>query len=192
MRPGERIDLKKRIIATLAGQGWGDIQLTFDEFGFPELANFSGTTTADYVFERVSKADNDSLLLELDDYLHPGVKRPGDPPISELLQDRDNSAFSVDEQREISRLIADLKIQAKKTYLLSDQEIGLLEAKLDYLCDAATRTGRVDWLNLTCGAIGGAFAGGVLTPEVVHNVLHALATAVGHLFGVPLPQLPAA
>jgi hypothetical protein len=69
LSPGERIDLKKRIIETLANQEWRDIDLTLEEFGFPTLDTWSGHKT-EYVLAMI-KDEPETRLLQLDSYLHP-------------------------------------------------------------------------------------------------------------------------
>ncbi len=109
--------------------------------------------------------------------------------ISALMESQENTPFSLAEQKQIAGVLADIKKQAVETYGLPPGELRLLEAKLDYLIEAAPHARRIDWLNTAVGAVGGAFAGGVLTPEVVHKVLTALSIGVGGLFGHPVPLL---
>jgi hypothetical protein len=112
-----------------------------------------------------------------------------DQPITELMEGQENTPFSEQEQERIAAVVADVLTQARETYELPEEELRLLEAKLDYLVDAARYTRRIDWLNIAVGAVAGAFAGGVLTPDVVHKVLSALGAGLGPLFGHPLPVL---
>jgi hypothetical protein len=71
--PGERTDLKKRIAATLGEQPWRDVDLTLEEFGFPTLNEWDGTKE-NYVLEML-RDTHDSLLQQLDGYLHPSAVR---------------------------------------------------------------------------------------------------------------------
>ncbi len=110
-------------------------------------------------------------------------------PITELAEGQENTPFSESEQQRIAETAADVLAQARESYKLPERELRLLEAKLDYLVEAARHTRRIDWLNVAVGAVGGAFAGGVLTPDVVHKVLGALGAGLGPLFGHPVPML---
>jgi hypothetical protein len=110
-------------------------------------------------------------------------------PITELAEGQENTLFSEQEHERIAAVVTEVLAQARETYELPGGELRLLEAKLDYLVDAAWHTRRIDWLNTAVGAVAGAFAGGVLTPEVVHKVLGALGVGLGSLFGHPLPVL---
>ncbi len=112
----------------------------------------------------------------------------GKQGMSALMEGDDNTQFSPQEQNEIEAWANDVKQRAQQG-ALSDEHMRLLEAKVDYAVAAAGRTGRLDWLNLTVGAVMGAFAGDVLTPDVARGILQAL-LSLGHLFGHPLPQLP--
>jgi hypothetical protein len=112
-----------------------------------------------------------------------------DEPIAELMEGQENTPFTEQEQERIAAVVAEVLAQAKETYELPEEELWLLEAKLDYLVDAARHTRRIDWLNTAVGAIAGAFAGGVLTPDVVQKVLGALGAGLGPLFGHPVPML---
>jgi hypothetical protein len=70
LTPGQRIDLKKRISATLSQQEWRHIDLTLEEFGFATTDNWEHSTEA-YVLEMLRAAGSDEALAQLDSYLHP-------------------------------------------------------------------------------------------------------------------------
>ena len=143
--------------------------------------SFWGVTSALKDWLKGSKADHETpdLWAELSK----------EPRITELAEGQENTPFSAWEQRQIADVIAGILTQARETYELPDDKLRLLEAKLDYLVDAARHTRRIDWLNTAVGAIAGAFAGGFLTPDVAHKVLGALSAGLGPLFGHPLPLL---
>jgi hypothetical protein len=115
----------------------------------------------------------------------------GQSEMSSLLRDQINTPFSAAERDQIGRWIEQVRREARAQYELSDRHMRLLEAKLTYIEGALGRTGRLDWLNLTIGALCGALAGDVLTPHIASGILRTLASAIGHLFGQALPQLPA-
>jgi hypothetical protein len=109
--------------------------------------------------------------------------------MTELMEGQENTPFSEQERQRIAEAVAEVLRQARETYELPDEQLRLVEAKLDYLVDAARHSRRIDWLNTAVGAIAGAFAGGVLTPEVVQKVLGALGAGLGPLFWHPMPVL---
>ena len=136
---------------------------------------------------------SEAQLIEIDRYFFPALhadKSPEpEPPMSTLMESQENTPFSPEEQSRIAEVVAQVLKQAGETYRLPDDELHLLETKLDYLVDAAKHSRRIDWLNTAVGAVAGAFAGGVLTPDVVNKVLTALSAGLGPLFGHPLPML---
>jgi hypothetical protein len=113
----------------------------------------------------------------------------GKQPLAAMMEGEANTPFSEEEQKRIAEAVAEVKEQARETYALPAEQMRLLEAKLDYLVEAASRSRRIDWLNTAIGAVAGAAAGGILTPDVVHGVLTALGAGLGPLFGHPMPLL---
>jgi hypothetical protein len=113
----------------------------------------------------------------------------GKQPLSAMMEGEANKPFSEEEQEQIAEVMAEVKQQARETYALPAKQMRLLEAKLDYLIEAAPHSRRIDWLNTAIGAVAGAGAGGILTPDVVHKVLAALNAGLGPLFGHPMPLL---
>jgi hypothetical protein len=64
-------------------------------------------------------------------------------------------------------------------------------AKLDYLGDAASRVGRIDWRNAFVGVILSYILGAALPPESARSIFQtfvALLRGIAHFYG--LPQLP--
>jgi hypothetical protein len=103
----------------------------------------------------------------------------------------ENTPFSPDEQSEIAARLQALAEHARRTYSLSASQMRALDAKLDYLADAARRLGRKDWLNVCAGAILGYALTASLPPESARDMLLGLARAIRHLWGLPdLPMLP--
>jgi hypothetical protein len=85
--------------------------------------------------------------------------------------------------------VAEITRQAQESWKLQGEQLRALEAKMDYLSVAATRTGRIDWLNLAVGVVMGRFAEVVLAPDVMHQVGRVLEVGLGPLFGHPMPML---
>lgn len=109
---------------------------------------------------------------------------------SEALGSIENTPFTVAEQREIAAKLDELKLYANRTYELSGEQMRDLEARLDYVADAATRVGRLDWRNLMAGTLLGGLSGAYFPPEAVRGIVGAVVSSVAHLFGMPVPQLP--
>jgi hypothetical protein len=107
----------------------------------------------------------------------------GKEPLADLIEDQENTRFSTGEQAQIATVVAEVLTNAKTDFGLDEPQIKVLEAKLDYLVEAAGHTRRIDWLNLALGIFADRAASAALTPEVVHKVLGALDVGLGALFG---------
>jgi hypothetical protein len=102
----------------------------------------------------------------------------------------ENRPFTQAEQNEIAAQLRALAEDARRTYSLSATQMRALEAKVDYLVNAARRLGRIDWLNVCAGAMLGYILNASLPPEAARGMLSALFRAIGHLYGLPdLPML---
>jgi hypothetical protein len=103
----------------------------------------------------------------------------------------ENRPFTQAERNEIAARLQALAEHARRTYSLSATQMRALEAKVDYLVNAARRLGLIDWLNVCAGAILGYILNASLPPEAARGMLSALFRAIGHLYGLPdLPMLP--
>lgn len=69
MKPGERISVIKEVADALAQQGWQDVDLILEQFGFATLYEWDGDVRS-YVLA-VVKNESDESLLALRDYLYP-------------------------------------------------------------------------------------------------------------------------
>jgi len=101
----------------------------------------------------------------------------------------ENTLFTLVEQNEIKTRVQALAEHMRRTYSLSAPQMQAMDAKLDYLIEAARFFGRKDWLILCAGAIFGYIIIALLPPEAAHDMFLSLLRAVGHLYGQP-PELP--
>jgi hypothetical protein len=104
---------------------------------------------------------------------------------------KENTPFTGEEQKEIERRLGELAEYLRRTHSLSEPEMQILNAKLDYLVDAASRLGRIDWRNAFVGVALGYIVMLALPPESVRSIFQtfvALLGAIGHFYG--FPQLP--
>jgi hypothetical protein len=146
----------------------------------PSAVNGSLTVGIDkWLAELKADIDTPDLWAEFDQQ----------PPMSALLAGDDNTQFSAAEQDEIAKRLADVRRSVQETYVLSEEQMQALEAKLEYIGAAAKRVGRLDWLNLTVGALMGAAVSDVLTPAACQGILQALSAGLAHLFGHPMHSL---
>jgi hypothetical protein len=101
-----------------------------------------------------------------------------------------NTPFTPDEQNEISTRLRELAEHTRNIYPLSAPQTRALDAKIDYLVNAARRLGRIDWLNVCAGAIVGYVLTASLPPEAAREMILGFGRAIGHLCGLPdLPML---
>jgi hypothetical protein len=66
-----------------------------------------------------------------------------------------NAPFNAEEQAQIKRAVDEIRVYITTTYTLADEPLSRVHAKLDYLIDASTRLGRIDWKNILVGALVG-------------------------------------
>jgi hypothetical protein len=102
----------------------------------------------------------------------------------------ENTPFTADEQQQIAQQLDEVRAYVKETYELSVDQRRLLEGQLDYLQDAASRIGRIDWRNAVTGVLLGTVVNAALPGEAVRDALLMLLRSVGHMFGHPMPELP--
>ena len=79
--------------------------------------------------------------------------------------------------------------RAAHAYSLSAAQMGVLDAKLNYLVNAARRLSRKNWLNVCAGAILGLILAVALPPEAARGILLGLLQTIGHLYGLPEPPM---
>jgi hypothetical protein len=99
----------------------------------------------------------------------------------------ENTPFTPDEQKEIARRLQELAEHARRTYSLSEAQMRDLNAKLDYLVNAAGRLGRIDWRNVFAGVFFGYILAAAVPPDAARDMFLGLLRGAG-LFG--LPELP--
>jgi hypothetical protein len=102
----------------------------------------------------------------------------------------ENTPFTAEEQQQIVTQLSEIRVYTKGTYELSGDQMRLLEGQLNYLEDAASRMGRIDWRNAVTGVLLGTVVNAVLPGEVARDALLMLLRSVGHMFGHPMPALP--
>jgi len=96
-----------------------------------------------------------------------------------------NTPFTPSEREEIVNGLQELGEEIKQTYALSEAQVRVLDAKLDYLIDAAGRLGRIDWREVFAGAILSLIITAALPPEAIRHIFLTLLRAIGHFFGLP-------
>jgi hypothetical protein len=64
-----------------------------------------------------------------------------------------NTPFTSDEQAKIKSAIEEIRVYITSTYSLAGEPLAKVNRKLDYLIDASTRLGRIDWKNIFVSAL---------------------------------------
>ena len=105
----------------------------------------------------------------------------------------ENTPFAPSEQAQIIEQLRELREFVRSSYQLSTSQLTAIEKRLDYLAEAATRLGRLDWRNLMVGALLGLIVEAVVPPEPIRAILGLIVRGLGHLFGGGAPpELPLA
>ena len=182
----ERIHLKKRVIEKLAGEKRLEVDLTLDEYGFESSESMESDRA--YVLARIAHAPDDQLE-GLDRHLFPERYADATQPLGDLYDDENNAPFTPAEQQRVAEVLGEIKRQAGEQYGVTDEQLTVLNAKLDVLIAASSHSRRKEWLLVASSVIGGPFAGGALTPEVVQKVFMAIEAGLGAMFGHPMPLL---
>lgn len=90
-----------------------------------------------------------------------------------------NTLFTAAEQVQIKKAVEEIRTYVTSTYSLAGEPLAAVNRKLDYLIDASTRLGRIDWKNIFVGALF-SLALQQLSPS--GPGLRELFAAAGHLF----------
>ena len=182
----ERIHLKKRVIEKLGAEKKLEVDLTLDEYGFESSESMDSDRA--YVLARIANAPDDQLE-GLDRHLFPERYADAAQPLGDLYEDENNASFTASEQQRVAEVLDEIKRQAREPYGVTEEHLPILDAKLDVLIGASSHSRRKDWLLVAASVVGGPFAGGDLTPEVVHRVFMAIEAGLGAMFGHPMPLL---
>lgn len=102
----------------------------------------------------------------------------------------ENTPFTSDEREEIAERLQEMRDYARRTYSLSEAQMLVLDAKVDYLIAAASRLGRIDWRAVFVGTIVSFALTAALPPEAARHILLTLLRSIGHLLGHGFPELP--
>jgi hypothetical protein len=104
--------------------------------------------------------------------------------------DGDNSPFTPDEQRAIAADLRRFSTDAKQTFALTEEQAAALEAKLEYLIEAAKRSGRTDWKNMVVGTFFAFAAEHALAADVAKKLFGVILGSISHWHGIHSGFLP--
>lgn len=106
-------------------------------------------------------------------------------------ENEENTPFTPNEQAQISAQLREIKESVKRLYTLSDEQLTVIDAKLEEAEDASHYMGRKDWRILFLGLILPLVVSGFVTPDIVHHIIVMVFSTIGHLFGGGAPpELP--
>jgi hypothetical protein len=92
------------------------------------------------------------------------------------ISDEENSQFSYVEVQEIQASIQNAKAEISHLEL-SQEQLLLVQSKLDYIAEKATTLGRVDWKNLFIGTLIGTIVQLAVPPEMAKEIWSLFAFA---------------
>lgn len=116
----------------------------------------------------------------------------GDNTLSEAASPElsdDNAPFSVQERRRVENSLAEIRSLLIASTNLSDEMLGHVDARLEYLNKASERLGRKDWLNVAFSVITNIIIVVALPPETARNILNVAGTVLNWVLGGS-PLLP--
>ena len=96
----------------------------------------------------------------------------------------ENTPFSADEQRRIETQLTEAKKFVRATYQLTPGQYEAIDARLDYLVDAAKRgVGRIDWRNALVGSLLSLVITSLVPVEPIQQLLPMVLRGIAALFG---------
>jgi hypothetical protein len=104
----------------------------------------------------------------------------------------ENTPFAPAELAQVLETLAEVKAYSRETLELTAGQQAQLDAKLEYLATAAGRMGRLDWRSLLVGAIVETMLSAAIPQGAAQATLQMILRGVSHLYGIDLPELPAA
>ena len=96
-------------------------------------------------------------------------------------QANDNTPFTAAEREEIAEQLRELKDHLGRVHSLSEEQARLLDERIAYLVDAASRVGRKDWLLIAAGVIFSYVLAAALPPDSATHIVGTLLTSIGHI-----------
>ena len=102
----------------------------------------------------------------------------------------ENTSFTPDEREVIEAQFRVLREKAQSAYSLSDAQMLILDAKIDYLIGADDRLGRIDWRNVVVGTMFAYALEAALPPGSARDILLTLLRSTAHFYAQGFQALP--
>ena len=93
-----------------------------------------------------------------------------------------NLEFTPDEQDHVSDSVAKAKIELSKNKEISQEQLALIERKLNEIQEASGRLGQKDWMNYVAGSLTSFCISASFSPGVTSAVFHAVNSSFSWLF----------
>jgi hypothetical protein len=98
-----------------------------------------------------------------------------------------DTPFTPDEQVEISRKLDAVKQLVREKFELSNDQLAVIDQRLDVAEEAAKHTDRKTWLYTFYGAVMSTFMTDAVPPGVIQTVLSTVSHGIAHIFGIGGP-----
>ena len=102
----------------------------------------------------------------------------------------ENTPFTADERAAIETTLSSV-VEYARAQDLEPGQLDTLEANVEFLIEASKRMNRFDWRGLVYGVFLTSAVQSVLPPDFVRQALNLIGHGIAHMFGVPLPEIPA-
>jgi hypothetical protein len=97
--------------------------------------------------------------------------------------DASNAPFTPNEQSEISRRLDEIKKLVQERFELTDEQLAVIDQRLDDAEEASKRLGRKDWIMMFYGSVMSTFMTDAVPPTVIQTVLTTVLHGIAHIFG---------
>lgn len=110
----------------------------------------------------------------------------GGTQLIKLAADQDNRPFTLDEQNQIKKTLDEIKTYLIKSNNLTEAQIRIVEARFDYMDEAAGRLGRKDWTGIFVSSLIGIAATLTLSADSAKDLIRFAGQIVKQFLGTIL------
>ena len=94
----------------------------------------------------------------------------------------DDAPFNRDELKRIDKSLGEMKLYLASTQNLNEQQTRIVNARLDYLGEAARRMGRKDWIVLVTGVLTNIAVSAAFAPSTTHELFRFAGQVLNWIF----------
>ncbi len=103
--------------------------------------------------------------------------------------DPSNTEFSELERAKIRSSFEKVKVELRSRHDIAQEQIELINKKLDDILEASDRLGRKDWINYAAGLLTSTCVSAAFTPAVTETIFLTINSAFGWLFSGAILRL---